>query len=1161
LTVGTFDLRIVRPGYLTHTTSVTLVEGETIALGTITLTAEASVAGIVTSNEPGYSVTNAIVGVFDGDTEVMAIGADAAGAFDIAGLEVGTYTLRVTNNTIGFSTEETITVVEGQAISGMTLSVLPGASLIGVVTNSVSATPLANVEVYAYTLDGRLRTSFTDDQGRYRIDHVGLGVHTVLLPTSNASQATAVDVTAIDGDEFTVDLAFASVGTLAGLVTDSDGTPLVGAAVRLIENDEFIITNRSDENGRYTFLLNRTGDFQIDAAFDGASFSPVAVTAVADQTVDQDITSGTASIVTILTDVTQAVEGATVFLYQLSGNAISVIGSAIVGPTLEVRFKHLAAGDYTIQAIAANSRGVYSNFSLADGQALNLSAELDQQFLVNGTVRDSNGDPIAGAKVWLVSTTDPNRRLLVATTADGRYEFLNASADTYDIVVIADGLETNVREGVVVIMPMGVDLTLFESTSQITGRVVGSGANPVRQGNIEITDAQGRVVDIAGIQPDGTFTATGAVGAGLTATVRISGFVPVNVTDVAVNVGSTIDLGDLIVDPVAMGQGFGQVAAPIDPPFGAATARLMAMMEQNFTAQANPGWLESLFGDQDRHPDEVQIGDIPELDGCTVCTQVYVDAILAKGQQNPAFSNVEIWDDNLDTQALVDGQLGTRAAYTNWDPNVDTDRNDVITTRDRITVARAQGRQITLPAVEETVAIDSSVIPDVAPFVPTARDDFYELIGLDAVWDQYDYTGDGYAIAVIDTGIDYTHPSLAGRVILGPDFADGDDDPIDTIGHGTHVAGLLASIDVLAPGIVQDASLIALKVTQGNTLNATQSDVEQALQWVLDHQDQFNIVAVNLSFGGGTAQLGDAPESIGALYQQISQQGIFVGAAAGNAYFSNGSQEGVSLLAASEHVVSVGAVWDSDAGAARWSSGAQDYTTGPDRIASFSQRSVDIDLFAPGGDILGLALDDGYIVRSGTSMATPLVVGTAVLMRQAADQLGLDLNPTQVIDLLQSSSDRIFDGDDEDDNVSNTHRDYVRLNVAGAIQSVQSIANEQLADQSNTRVSTPRKRTTLMTNNRRVLARLAGRLSNSKPGVIVNRLRPVGSNQKLLVNHRRVVIDPQGPSVLPEVFASSWVAQRTRIRVRSAAINTVHSIEVFDQDNLANIVLTTWGVL
>ena len=95
------------------------------------------------------------------------------------------------------------------------------------------------------------------------------------------------------------------------------------------------------------------------------------------------------------------------------------------------------------------------------------------------------------------------------------------------------------------------------------------------------------------------------------------------------------------------------------------------------------------------------------------------------------------------------------------------------------------------------------------------------LIGADQVWAQYGVTGLGVRVAIVDTGVAYTHPDLGGclgatcKVIRGYDFVNGDSNPRDDHGHGTHVAGIVAANGVVR-GIAPDARLLAYKVLNAN---------------------------------------------------------------------------------------------------------------------------------------------------------------------------------------------------------------------------------------------------------------------------------------------------------------------------------------------------------
>src|SRR5581483_8165698 len=93
-------------------------------------------------------------------------------------------------------------------------------------------------------------------------------------------------------------------------------------------------------------------------------------------------------------------------------------------------------------------------------------------------------------------------------------------------------------------------------------------------------------------------------------------------------------------------------------------------------------------------------------------------------------------------------------------------------------------------------------------------------IGLDKARSAFSYNGAGYSVAVIDTGIDYTHPDLGGawgaRVVAGWDFVNNDADPMDDNGHGTHVAGIIGSSNATYYGVASGVNLIALKVLDAN---------------------------------------------------------------------------------------------------------------------------------------------------------------------------------------------------------------------------------------------------------------------------------------------------------------------------------------------------------
>lgn len=338
--------------------------------------------------------------------------------------------------------------------------------------------------------------------------------------------------------------------------------------------------------------------------------------------------------------------------------------------------------------------------------------------------------------------------------------------------------------------------------------------------------------------------------------------------------------------------------------------------------------------------------------------------------------------------------------------------------------------------VDDTPVANMSVDVNAAP--QPVNQSFGALIGLDRAFADFAYRGEGVSVAIIDTGIDYRHAALGGgwgnRVIAGYDFVNNDANPLDDNGHGTHVAGIVGSSSATLSGVAPRVNLIALKVLDAAG-SGSFGDVERALQWVVQHQSQYNIVAVNLSLGSGN-YASNPFLYLDDEFVTLRNAGVFAAVAAGNSFYTYGSQQGVAFPAVSTSVVSVGAVWAKDVGQVSWMSGARDFTTGPDRVASFSQRSSGLDLVAPGAMITSTYLNGQYQAMAGTSMAAPVVAGAAALVHQALVAHGLPANQDAILRVLQSTGVAVADGDDENDNVVNTGLTFRRLDIHAALRSV-----------------------------------------------------------------------------------------------------------------------------
>lgn len=335
--------------------------------------------------------------------------------------------------------------------------------------------------------------------------------------------------------------------------------------------------------------------------------------------------------------------------------------------------------------------------------------------------------------------------------------------------------------------------------------------------------------------------------------------------------------------------------------------------------------------------------------------------------------------------------------------------------------------------------------------IPQGNNPAFDLIGLTQLRNDEQFAGidgSGFSVAVIDTGLDTSHSLIAPNYVAGYDFVDLDDNPMDLNGHGTHLAGTIAATDENI-GVATDAGLISLRVLDSNGSGSIKNIVK-AIDWVLAHQAEYQITAVNLSLGSGFFSTeSDLANSIFAQelkplqagIQNLEAAGVTVIAAAGNNYFANQEQGNYSNLAfpAIVSTIAVGAVWQDDSEtSAFWADGSIDYTTEADRIPSFSQR-LDIDkmIFAPGAIITSTLPGNKIGDNAGTSQAVPHVAGAVALLQEASLEFSGDvLTPAEVNEILRTTGDIIFDGDDEDDNVENTNTEYIRLNIYNAIAEI-----------------------------------------------------------------------------------------------------------------------------
>jgi len=312
---------------------------------------------------------------------------------------------------------------------------------------------------------------------------------------------------------------------------------------------------------------------------------------------------------------------------------------------------------------------------------------------------------------------------------------------------------------------------------------------------------------------------------------------------------------------------------------------------------------------------------------------------------------------------------------------------------------------------------DIEHIEEDIPFPPTLSQSV-PLIG--AVAGTFNgFSGSGQTVAVLDTGVDRTHPFLNGRVIAEACYSTTDSTAtavcttgstapgagtncnVNTLGsgctHGTHVAGIVAGNNGTFSGVAKDANLISVQVfsrfpkescgsgASGPCVMSYTSDQIKGLNYVYNLRGTYSISSVNMSLGGGsyTSYCDSDYTAEKAAIDALRSVGIATVIASGN----DGFTSSISAPACISSAISVGA------------------TTKADAIASYSNSASILKLLAPGSLIFSSIPGGAYTTKSGTSMATPHVAGAWAVLKSARPSATVD----EVLAALVSSGRLLTD--------------------------------------------------------------------------------------------------------------------------------------------------------
>ena len=375
------------------------------------------------------------------------------------------------------------------------------------------------------------------------------------------------------------------------------------------------------------------------------------------------------------------------------------------------------------------------------------------------------------------------------------------------------------------------------------------------------------------------------------------------------------------------------------------------------------------------------------------------DAIWIAAQNN----HYDYLDENNKISVIVDfDHTPTPADQSMLENNIGFE------TQFRYWLIDAIAGKIELDRIPDLVNLPGVVFVELDARLGIQMEEVVPAHGVDLVWQDTGYTGEGITMAIIDTGIDGNHTALDDLdddnstndpkivafydAINHPEATNGTEIfPYDDNGHGTHCAGITAGTG--APnyqhvGVAPRANLVGVKVLDGGG-SGSFAAVMAGMEWTVEKRHEFNIRAASMSLGALTGAIewtSSEEESVNRMANEMMRAGVTLFIAAGN----SGGTATIGTPGSAEDVITVGSL-DKDTGIAIYSSQGPTEEGRVKPNVAFVGSSVN----APDANT-----GDGYVALSGTSMATPGAAGVAVLMYQANP----DLSPFDVRNIMQETS-------------------------------------------------------------------------------------------------------------------------------------------------------------
>ncbi|MBY0090740.1 carboxypeptidase regulatory-like domain-containing protein [Priestia aryabhattai] len=489
---GTYTVTVYNPNFGTQSATV-LIQSNVLSTVSLALTPDpGTIQGQITSAQTGTPLVDTQIRVIGNNGALVAvIQTDINGNYSLQGLKPGTYTIVFLNP--NFQSETFGFAVGAGDVFTLNAALEPDPGFItGTVFDLQTGIPLAGAVVQVFPSQSLIpiASAVTDQSGSYNVPGVEPGEYTVVANATNYAR-TIVGTTVFSDETVVANLSLTpDPATISGTISTTDGTPIPGATVRIVDQSETLLgTGITDQNGLFTIGNLPPGFQSVIISASGFSNQLIGITLspgqlVTDFTAQLMANPGSLDGVVVNQQTGESIAGASVAIRRAGATAI-IVANVTTNSEGNYLVDNLTPGSYLVTAtqsgFGTNTVGatiISDTVATANIFLTSLSG------LITGTVTDPQGNPITGSNTE-IQVFDQNGTLLKSLLADntGMFTVLDLAPGSYELTITAPNFATRTISANVVseqttslaaVLQPNPASVFGQITSQTTGEAIGS---------------------------------------------------------------------------------------------------------------------------------------------------------------------------------------------------------------------------------------------------------------------------------------------------------------------------------------------------------------------------------------------------------------------------------------------------------------------------------------------------------------------------------------------------------------------------------------------------------------------------------------------------------------------------------------------------------------